>query len=63
MMRRRPSPSACAERARGTRRCRGATGSRAVTVLLRARRTRSACRVREDFTGRGFGSVRLRESR
>jgi hypothetical protein len=30
---------------------------------LQARRARSACRVREDFTGRGFGSVRLREAR
>jgi hypothetical protein len=30
---------------------------------LHAMRLRSSCRVREDFTGRGFGSVRLREAR
>ncbi len=62
-MRRRPSRRACAEPVRRTRRCRAAAGGGAAPAHLQARRARSACRVREDFTGRGFGSVRLREAR
>jgi hypothetical protein len=46
------------------RRCRAAAAPGAsAALLLQARRARSACRLREDFTGRGFGSVRLREAR
>ncbi len=61
---RRPARRACVEPLSAPRRCRSAAGPGAMAAgRLRARRARSACRVREDFTGRGFGSVRLREAR
>jgi hypothetical protein len=62
-VRRRPARRACFEPISATRRCRSATGRAAPSADLQARRARSACRVRADFTGRGFGSVRLREAR
>ncbi len=63
-MRRRPARRSCFESVSRPRRCRVAAGAcGAATPRLQARRARSACRVREDFTGRGFGSVRLREAR
>lgn len=63
-MRRRPARRACFEPVARPRRCRIAAGpGAAMAHHLQARRARSACRVREDFTGRGFGSVRLREAR
>lgn len=60
----RPLRRACFEPIRRPRRCRSLLAEAPVArSLLPGRRARSACRVREDFTGRGFGSVRLREPR
>jgi len=58
---RRRARRACFEPVSRPRRCSRVAGERA--TLLPARRVRSSCRVREDFTGRGFGGVRLREAR
>jgi len=63
-MLRRPPRRSCAEPRARARRCRpGSKLGVADPPLLQARRARSACRMRADFTGRGFGSVRLREAR
>ena len=61
---RRSARRVCFEPVRRPQRCCGAAGPGAtVASRLLARRPRSGCRVREDFTGRGFGGVRLREAR
>lgn len=49
---------------RRARRCAGDTAPAAHSAkpILGATRIRSACRRRDDFTGRGFGLARLREA-
>ena len=62
-MSRRPARRACFEPRVRPRRCRASQPAVRGAQLLASRRARSACRVREDFTGRGFGTARLRDAR
>jgi hypothetical protein len=54
----------CEEPLRRGRRCGGCapTLAHAAKPILESTRIRSACRRRNDFTGRGFGLTRLREA-
>jgi hypothetical protein len=62
-LRRRPGRRSCSGPRAGVRCTTAPTSWRRPPRAVLEVRVRSACRRREDFTGRGFGRERLREAR